>query len=353
MKSALKIVSLRMARRLGLFHLSEILTAKWLRILCYHGASWDDEHLFRPTLFIAPVVFGQRMSWLKSRGFAVLSLGDALQLRRERRLPRRATVITIDDGWSGSREFMFPVLREHGFPATLYVATRPLEEAGPIFDVFLPYVLWRARDRQIDLATIDPRLAGQYRLESPAERNAVAARFADLCRGPDAEAVRRELAARLVAWLGNVQRGFLKERVIELMTMSELAQARDYNVEIQLHTHTHRMPGDNVDDIRAEIDANRAALAPIATTELTHFCYPGNRRDPQVLPVLAALGIESAMTCDPGFVDARTADLLLPRFLDADDLDPIVFEAEMSGILEIGRRVGRALRLNHTAAGAT
>jgi len=39
--------------------------------------------------------------------------------------------------------------------------------------------------------------------------------------------------------------------------------------------------------------------------------------------------------------DAATPRLLLPRILDADDIPQIVFEAEMSGLLEIGRRCRR------------
>jgi peptidoglycan/xylan/chitin deacetylase (PgdA/CDA1 family) len=52
-------------------------------------------------------------------------------------LPGCATVVTIDDGWYGTYKFMGPILKEHGFQATLYIASyylnRPLKNSviGP------------------------------------------------------------------------------------------------------------------------------------------------------------------------------------------------------------------------------
>ncbi len=340
---AVKVASLHVAKALGMFRLAEMLTAHWLRILCYHGASWDDEHLFRPTLFMSPANFEQRMTWLKRRGFAVLALKDALLKRRENRLPQLPTVITIDDGWSGTGEFMLPVLRKHGFPATLYVATRALDEPGPVLPIYIDHLLWRARMATIDLATVDRRLSGQHRLRTPADRSAVAAILEQLLREVDTRTEGRALVDRLADRLASETTIRPGARMVELMTRDELAHVHEYGVDLQLHTHNHRMPIDDMDKLRSEIEANRAALALLATTSLRHFCYPGGRHHPRVLPILAELGIESATTCELGLVDSKTPDLLLPRFLDADDLDSIVFEAEMSGILELARRCRRAM----------
>jgi len=340
---AVKVASLRVAKALGMFRLAEILTAHWLRILCYHGASWEDEHLFYPKLFMSPANFEQRITWLERRGFAVLSLSDALRKRRENRLPRLPAVITIDDGWSGTGEFMLPLLRKHGFPATLYVATRALDEPGPVLHIYINHLLWRARMTTIDLATVDPRLSGQHRLAAPADRSAVAAKLNQLLREIDTRTEGHALVDRLADRLASGSPVRTGQRMFALMTGDELAHVHEFGVDLQLHTHNHRMPIDDIDKVRSEIDSNRTALAPLATTRLRHFCYPDGMHHPSLLPILAELGIESATTCEPGLVDANTPDLLLPRFLDADDLDSIVFEAEMSGILELARRCRRAM----------
>jgi peptidoglycan/xylan/chitin deacetylase (PgdA/CDA1 family) len=152
---------------------------------------------------------------------------------------------------------------------------------------------------------------------------------------------RRALIDRLVVALGQESHLANFPGLARLMTPDELAAARRYGVDVQLHSHTHRMPVGRTERLRREIRANRAALGRCASGALNHFCYPSGVHEPSALAVLAELGIESATTCEPGMADAGTPRLLLPRFLDADDIPQIAFEAEMSGVLEIARRVRR------------
>jgi hypothetical protein len=54
---------------------------------------------------------------------------------------------------------------------------------------------------------------------------------------------------------------------------------------------------------------------------------------------LEAAGVESAVTCTPGFVSEHSPRYELGRFVDHDDVPQIVFEAEVAGVLEILRRL--------------
>ena len=341
MMRTLRIAMLRLAKVAGLFRAAEKITASWLRIVCYHGASWSDEHSFRPTLFMSPETFRRRMNWLKSRNFRVLALQDALRLLEAGRLPSKATVITIDDGWSGTFRHMLPVLRELGFPATLYVATRPLKRGGLVAHVLVDYLLWRATDREFDLAVVDKKLFGHNALKTPEDRQRAADAINGALRQEATHHDRIALIERLAVALGQESHMANFPALARLMTPDELAAARSYGVDVQLHSHTHRMPVGRAARLRREIRANRAALGPCASSALNHFCYPSGVHDPSALAVLAELGIESATTCEPGLADAGTHRLLLPRILDADDIPQIVFEAEMSGLLEIARRCRR------------
>lgn len=344
----LRIALLRLAKLAGLFRVAEMTTAGWLRIVCYHGASWSDEHRFRPTLFMSPDSFRRRMNWLKSRNFRVLPLEDALRLLDTGRLPPRAAVITIDDGWSGTFRHMLPVLRERGFPATLYVATRPLARGGLVAHVLVDYLLWRARDREFDLAVVDERLSGHNTPRTPEDRERLAATINGALRKKATHHERLGLISRLAVKLGQQSQVANFPSLARLMTPDELAASRHYGVDVQLHSHTHRMPIGKAERLRREIRANRAALGPCAASALNHFCYPSGVHDPSALAVLSELGIKSATTCEPGMADASTPRLLLPRFLDADDIPQIVFEAEMSGLLEIARRCRQLLRGRRT-----
>jgi peptidoglycan/xylan/chitin deacetylase (PgdA/CDA1 family) len=68
--------------------------------------------------------FQQQMDYLKSAGYRVITLGElAGFLRMARPIPQRAVVITIDDGYHSVYDVAYPILKAHGFRATLFVYT--------------------------------------------------------------------------------------------------------------------------------------------------------------------------------------------------------------------------------------
>ena len=106
-----------------------------LTILTYHRV---DDPGARPDLMpslvsATPTAFAEQMAML-ARAFDVVSLPDVLEaLDRPERLPRRAVLITVDDGY---RDFMtnaWPVLRAKGLPVTLFVPTAFAADPGRRF----------------------------------------------------------------------------------------------------------------------------------------------------------------------------------------------------------------------------
>jgi peptidoglycan/xylan/chitin deacetylase (PgdA/CDA1 family) len=96
-----------------------------LSILTYHRV---DERAARPDLLpslisASPAAFAEQMAMV-ARAFDVVSLGDVLDaLDRPERLPRRAVLLTFDDGYRDFLTHAWPVLRAASLPATLFVAT--------------------------------------------------------------------------------------------------------------------------------------------------------------------------------------------------------------------------------------
>src|SRR6478736_9091008 len=91
--------ALHLLRSAGVFRL--VSDSKWRRnrllILCYHGISRYDEHVWRPSLYMHPEVLRQRLEVLKQGRYNVLRLGEALQRLQTGDLPPRSLAITFDD----------------------------------------------------------------------------------------------------------------------------------------------------------------------------------------------------------------------------------------------------------------
>ena len=64
------------------------------------------------------------MRYLKAEGYRVVSLRRLRGVHAARRqLPRRAVVLTFDDGYRAFKDHAYPILKELGFTATLFVYT--------------------------------------------------------------------------------------------------------------------------------------------------------------------------------------------------------------------------------------
>lgn len=340
MRKAALAVILRLAKSTGMFALARRLTARDLRILCYHGAALHDEHQFSPGLFMSGQTFAARMDFLARHGYPVISLDDAVKQLERGGWPDGATVITIDDGWFGSYKVMAPVLERHGFPATLYIASYYLEKQTQVFNVAANYVLWRGRGRRLDLSAVAPGPSGTYDLADAARRaEAHEALIAYADTLADAEA-RQTLFRRLCAALDQDAAEIERQRICAFMRAAEARELQGRGIDIQLHTHRHRFPADDFDLARAEIEDNRHALAAVTDAPRRHFCYPSGDYERHQLAWLAPLGIASATTIEGGFTRPGSSPYELRRFLDSERVSPLEFEAEMSGFFELIRRCG-------------
>ena len=84
-----------------------------------------------PSTSIDTAVFRQQLQTLRDQHYSVLTLGHALRLLdQERSLPRRSVVLTIDDGYASTWTGAVPVLREFGYPATLFVNSISIGKRG-------------------------------------------------------------------------------------------------------------------------------------------------------------------------------------------------------------------------------
>jgi peptidoglycan/xylan/chitin deacetylase (PgdA/CDA1 family) len=73
--------------------------------------------------------FTRQMRVLAVLGYRVIPLEDLLEALLERHtLPRRAVVITIDDGYRDNFEIAMPLLRDLRYPATIFLVSRRLGE---------------------------------------------------------------------------------------------------------------------------------------------------------------------------------------------------------------------------------
>jgi len=348
LRRKLKLTFLALSKYLGLFQLARFLTRRQLRILCYHGTALADEAQFRPLLFIGAMKFEERLRYLSRAGFAVLPLEDAVQRLRLGTLPSDAVVLTIDDGFYGTYKHAVTSLKRYRLPATLYVTTYYAQRQNPVFRLLVQYIFWATGDDRLDLGKLGIEgFEGEVDVHREAPADRAMWKIIDHGESKLDEDGRQKLALGLGALLGVDVDPIVENRCLGLMSPTEIQQASRDGIDIELHTHRHRLPEDESAS-KKEISDNRAALEPIVGRRLNHLCYPSGFWSRKHWPWLAQMGIKTATTCDVGFNGSAAHPFALKRIFDSSMVSALEFEAELNGFLEglrrIKTRLGRTWR---------
>ncbi|HKS73198.1 MAG TPA: polysaccharide deacetylase family protein [Terriglobales bacterium] len=336
MQKYIRRAALEVLRTTGVFRM--VRDSRWrqrrLLILCYHGIAQEDEHEWRPRLFMHERLLEARLETLKREQCNVVGLAEGLEKLQAGELPPRSVAITFDDGCYDFYAKAYPLLHRYGFPVTVYQTTYYSDFQRPIFNLICSYMLWKRRgsvlDRgaeielppTMDLRTEESRQEIVFSLVQRSEKQGLTGAQKD------------ELASRLAKILDIDYEALARKRIVQLMTPAEVAELSAAGVDFQLHTHRHRTPKDE-NLFRREIVDNRQWLQRVVGKSTAHFCYPAGDYDPQFLPWLRADGVVSATTCDAGLATAESESLLLPRFVDTSARSATEFESWLTGVGEL------------------
>ncbi|UCG13286.1 MAG: polysaccharide deacetylase family protein, partial [Deltaproteobacteria bacterium] len=87
-------------------------------ILSYHHFSTQCTN----ALCMPIAEFSRQMDLLKKEGFRAVNMRQLLRfINYEEPVPRKAVAITIDDGYRSVYDLAYPVLKQYGFKATLFI----------------------------------------------------------------------------------------------------------------------------------------------------------------------------------------------------------------------------------------
>ncbi len=95
-------------------------------ILNYHSVGTVAEDYTVPL-----AAFEQQLGWIAAQGLQTISLHDLAESRAGHApLPRRAVILTFDDGREDALRLVLPALRAHGMRATFFIVTGWIGKPG-------------------------------------------------------------------------------------------------------------------------------------------------------------------------------------------------------------------------------
>ena len=307
-------------------------------VLAYHRVASPPQD---PQLMcVSPAHFAEHLRVMRQAGECV-SLRDLARWGAVGHVPRRAIVVTFDDGYADNLEVAEPLLRAAGVPATVFVASGGLDAGRPFWwdeiEALLLHggevpaeVTLTVRGRRFawPLEAEDPSsraLDGPEvtrwditRPETPSPRQAAYRDIARLCRGlaPD----ERDMALRsLVAQLGEAP-AVDGHRRLSPAGVAELAASTV--VEVGAHGVSHTPPSVLSPARRAaEFLEGKHQLEEMSGRAVDLLSYPFGAADDLTSDcgrVALDCGYMAACANSPRLVWRQSDPYRLPRFLVRD-----------------------------------
>lgn len=303
-----------------------------VRILAYHRVLEPDrleDFEFDTELVSATVqVFHDQMSRLR-RHYRPMRFDEMLDcVESGGRLPRRAVLVTFDDGYDDNYEVAFPVLRDLDMSAMFFVSTGHIVSGAPYSYDWLVHMLCKTRQSVVSL----PELGTQWNLPSSLDgRREASARLLDRMKSLDAQ-TQENLIRRLEAELEMPR--MAGHRDCRPMDWNQLREMQARGMEIGSHGVHHRMLGKlPASEMRMEVHDSKLMLERELQGKVDVLSYPVGSPDAFDAGVIAAAR-ESGyrMACSyitgvSGFTEqSRYA---MPR-LPVEIMDPCWFEAMLA-----------------------
>ena len=249
-----------------------------LQVVLYHHLADESDDLTHDLRVATPPALFEAHLRRLARDYDVVDLDQALSGR----LPRRALLITFDDGYRSVVEVAGPILKRLGLPSVFFVSAAFVTPGSLPLDNLLCWLV-----RTIGVETVEQAVTGR-----PARGRTLAALLGVIAELPYARRVR--LADELAEAFG-VDRARLRQESGLFLDYGELPRLADFACEVGNHTRSHLFCRAIVDEAAGEVELvqHKRQLEEWVGAPVRAFSYPyGHRRDatPLVERLLAASG---------------------------------------------------------------
>jgi peptidoglycan/xylan/chitin deacetylase (PgdA/CDA1 family) len=263
-------------RALGVTALWRWCNRSKLTIVCIHGVEGDQMRSgISPTRWqLSESELDRQLTVLK-RKYEFVSVDDALKiLSSDIRTGKPCALFTIDDGYDSAFELAWPVLKRHGIPAVVFIATKHMNTEEPFWWDRLDYVFLHLPQ------DVEQVHVGEHALNvdlTSRESRGESARYVTRHSRQLFENEHERFAALDALIQKHEETQWLQEldRWAGVMGVKDVENANNDGLEIGSHTVNHYRLGDlDRATIKAELCDSKVAIEQVLGQECRYFCYP-------------------------------------------------------------------------------
>ncbi len=250
-------------------------SSAWITVLTYHRVARPEDAglLDEGVIDVTPEQLDRQLAVLK-RWFVPIGVEELRAHACGRgALPHNPVLVTFDDGYRDNHDVALPILLRHGVRASFFVATYYAARRRLYWWDRVSLLVKRSRGDRLRLTYPEPY---ELPLDGLRARRAAIARIQRLIKDRerlDLERLFEDLERASEVVLGSDEESRLVEKTV--MTWEDVARLRSAGMDVQSHTHTHRVL-QTLDDaaLASELRVSRAALEDVLCEPVRSVSYP-------------------------------------------------------------------------------
>lgn len=194
---------------------------------------------------IAELLFIQQMRFLAKNGWYTLSADEFLAFKKGALdIPRKSVLLTFDDGWLDNYLYAYPILRQFGQKATVFLVTEWIENASKYLPV--QEIGWNSHQEAIQRVQSQPN-----------------------------------------------------ESVLHISQIQEMQDSGLVSFESHTHRHISRKE-QPIDDFKTELEKSQDFFVSRLGYTSKHLCYPWGYYKPEDSQIAKSCGFEICYTVKNG-----------------------------------------------------
>jgi peptidoglycan/xylan/chitin deacetylase (PgdA/CDA1 family) len=277
-----------------------------LVILMYHRVldhADEEEEYSQPGLIVSRQVFDKQISFL-AKDYNLLSLENLMELLQNNKpIPKRAVVITFDDGWRDNYLYAYPILKKHKVPATIFLATDFIGAAkifwflqlelllaeGNLYPEKLAHILEKVKEEnKASLSAQDLSLLDIDSIKGDPDK------FIERMKQLDFEIIQKIIDG-MIAEGGLSSEKWRKKRWV--LNWDEVIDMNRNNIDFGSHGCSHQiLTSLSLDEVERELVQSRKVIEERIGKKICLFSYPNGDYNSKIKKLVQKSGYNCAVT---------------------------------------------------------
>ncbi|MCC6220644.1 MAG: polysaccharide deacetylase family protein [Deltaproteobacteria bacterium] len=299
------------------------------KILMYHRVVDPDglDCPIEPGMYVQPETFFRHMDYLATN-CNVIPLEQLVKaIDAKEKIAEKTVAITFDDGWVDNFSTAFPSLKEHGLPATIFLATSFVGTNGTFWTNSLALALHRLQQKRAKIegflkqSFVSPKIADLisaiiFCTDKAQANEKLSSLLTHMKNLPSKE---QDVVLQALCELAEVDTDVAAKR--SFLSWAEIQEMSRHNISFGCHSHSHaNLTELSEGELRTDINSSLAAFSAHNIKPSSVFCYPGGYFNEKTQACLQTLGFRYCLAASSYTPKAPTTPTMLGRVSIHEDI---------------------------------